>query len=119
MGIGGVRFRWWHVTYDLASVERDPVERGMRELVDVVPAQLLREKPTHARQSTKLWKLTRVPKGVWKPKCLAAFSKVALKESLAVKELPDKRLSTRHVRIVFDPATADRLEDPLLHLFFN
>ena len=54
VGLRRVRLRRWHVTDDLAAVEGDPVESGVRELVDVVPAQLLSEEVVHPRQTAQL-----------------------------------------------------------------
>ena len=63
----GVRFTRRHVAYDLATIQADPIERCVWEVVDVVPAQLLCEEACHTCQSAELWQLARVAEGVWQP----------------------------------------------------
>ena len=39
---------------DLTSIQSNPVEGGVRELVDVIPAELLSEESAHACLSAEL-----------------------------------------------------------------
>ena len=50
---------WRHVTENLRPVNAHPVERRMREGVDVVPAELLSEEVFHAGSPDELRKGTR------------------------------------------------------------
>lgn len=79
----------------LTVIKRDPIKRGVREVIDVVPAQFLRQEPCHARNPANLGELGRVAKGVWEPEGAASLAKSALKVALAVEELPDQRFSAR------------------------
>jgi len=106
------------MTEDLTAVEGDPVEGGMGKVVDVVPAQFLREESAHASQSTQLRELCRVPKGIRKPESCASLTEATLVISLSVQELSDKRLTTGHISVVLDPATSNRHECAFLDLAF-
>lgn len=116
---GSVRLGGRHVADDLAVVESDPVEGGVREGVDVVPAQLLGQEACHAGDAADLGQLSRVAERVWEPEGLAALPKLALKISLSIQELPDERLATGQVGIVFDPASSNGLEASLLDLLLD
>lgn len=55
--LGSVGFSRCHMTDDLTAIERDPVECGVWEVVDVVPAEFLGEESRHASESTNLREL--------------------------------------------------------------
>lgn len=100
----------------LAAVEGDPVEGGVGELVDVVPAELLRQEVVHARQATQLRQLRGIPESIRQPERLAPLAEVALEEALPVQELAHQRLTAGHVGVVLHPAAADRVEPAFLDL---
>ena len=100
---------------NLATIKGYPIERGVWEVINIVPAQLLGEKSTHPSQTTQLRELARVAKSVGQPKCFTAFTEMALEESLTIQELTNKALSARHVGIMLHPAASDRQEGS----FFN
>ena len=104
---------------DLTAVQSDPVECGVWEVVDVVPAELLSEEPRHASKTADLRKLCRVTERIREPEGSTSLSKTAFEVALSVHKLAHQRLSTWHVRIVLDPTTANGLESPLLDLAFN
>ena len=101
---------------DLASIECNPVKGGVREVVDVVPAELLSKESGHTGESADLRQLGRVTKGVRQPEGCAALAKTALKEALAKDELANQRLAAGHVGVMLDPATADREEGATFYL---
>lgn len=91
----------------------------MRELVDVVPAELLGEEARHAGQPTQLRELAGVSKGVGQPEGLTALPKVFLEKALAVHELTDKRLAAGQVSVVLNPAAANGVELAILDLLLD
>lgn len=119
VGVGRVRLARSHVAEDLTSVEGDPVESGVGEIIDVVPAQLLREESAHPSHSAKLRQLCGIPKGVWEPEGCAALSKMTLEEPLSIHKCPNERFTSGDVRVMLNPATADGVELPLLDFLFN
>ena len=93
--------------------------RDLRELIDVIPAQFLRHKSSHASQSAKLWQLSRVSKRVWKPKGIAPLPKSTLKISLPQDELSGKRFTRRHISVMLNPRTANVLESAVLNVILH
>lgn len=51
VSLSGIGLSRSHVAENLAAVEGDPVERGVWEIVDVVPAKLLCEESAHAGEA--------------------------------------------------------------------
>ena len=107
------------MAHHLASIECNPSECSVREVIDVVPAELLREETAHTSQPAYLRDLGRVTKSIRKPKGGAPLAKMALEEPLTIEKLSYQRLSTRHVCIMFNPTATNRLEMALLHPFLN
>jgi hypothetical protein len=107
------------VTKHLASVKRNPVKRCVGKFVYAVPAKFLCQESAHPREPTDLRQLARVAKRVWKPESRAPLTEMAFKEALTMDELPDQRLSTRHIGVMFHPATANWMEGALFHLRFH
>lgn len=64
IGFRGIGLTRSHMTDDLAPIQSYPVEGGMRESVDVVPAQLLGEESFHTGQPANLGQLGRVAKSI-------------------------------------------------------
>lgn len=117
--LGSICLGGCHMTNDLTAIKRDPIEGRMREVVDVVPAELLSEESRHTSQSANLRKLSRVAKRIRKPEGCASFTKSALEETLTIDELTDQRLSAGHVGIMLDPGSTYGLEGTLLDFALN
>ena len=98
------------VREDPRAVDAFPVEGVMRELVRLVPRDLLREEPPRARQRDELRQGGGVPERVGQPDLLGLDAELVGEEPLAIGELPRQRLAAGHVRVGLDPHTADRNE---------
>ncbi len=118
-GTGRVGLGGRHVAHNLRAIQGDPVEGGVGEVVDVVPAQLLGQEAVHASEAAELRDLGRVSERVRQPEGLGAGAKVALEEALAVEELADEGLAAGHVGVVLDPAASDGVEAALGHLHLD
>lgn len=108
-----------HVGEHLRSIETDPIEGRVGELVDRIPRKLLGEKVVGARQSTDLGQLTRVAKGIGENEGVGFVTKSALVVSLSVEELSTQSFTGGHVRVHFDPGSTKRLERSLGYLLLD
>ena len=96
----------------------------MREDVDLVPGDLLREEPLEAGPRHQLRQGRGVAEAVRQPDPAAADAELAGEEALPVDELADQRLPARHDGVALHPHAAQRQEaslgdgglDPLIHL---
>src|SRR5260221_13344794 len=113
------------MTQDLGTVDPDPVECRVRELVDIVPihahqplshashahvrspAELLCKKVFHTRSPHDLWERASKAKTIWQPPSATPHAEARLEVALAIDELPRERLAGRHVGVVFDPRTTN------------
>ena len=101
----------------LAAVQTDPVECRVREVVDVVPAQLLRKEACHAGETADLWQLAGVAESIRQPEGVAALAKMRFEEPLAIDELANQGFTGRHIRIVFNPSTTNEVEFSFQNFF--
>ncbi len=105
-------------------VDALPPERVVREDVDLVPGDLLREEPVEPRAADELRQGRRVAERVGQPHPVRTQAELPLEEPLRLRELARQRLTRRHHRVGLDPHAAQRQEpalghgllDPLPHL---
>ena len=87
-----------------------PPEGVVRELVGLVPGDLLGEEPARTRRRDDLRQRAAVAERVGQPDLLGLDAELLKEEPLAVHELAGHRLAARHVRVRLDPHAADRHE---------
>ncbi len=91
------------------TVESLPLERAVRELVGLVPAQLLRNEAVAPAGAENLGQRRRVAEHIGKPCLLAAHSEPRLEVALAVHKLAHQAFAAGQVHVGLDPHATDRL----------
>ncbi|ORT58383.1 hypothetical protein BKD26_19095 [Streptomyces sp. CB03238] len=114
-----VRVDGREVREDAGAVDALPPERVVRHPVRLVPRQLLREEPPHARQFRQLRERRRVAEGVRQPDFLRLHLQLLGEEPLAVHQLPRQRLTARHIGVRLHPHGADRHPCAVLDRLFD
>lgn len=97
------------MAHDLGSVLALPPEARQRELVELVPRDLLREKVVATGEARELRDLGIVPERVGEPERAAVRTEPRLEVPLTEQELANERFSRGEKLIRFDPhATCKR-----------
>ena len=122
-----------HVAQDLGTIDPNPVEGRVWELVHIVPidarqlsltsyiylhlpAELLGKEVLHTPSAEDLWERTGKAETIREPPNATPLAEARLEVALTVDELPCERLAGRHVSVVLDPRATDWIEFPLEHL---
>ena len=98
-----------HMLFLLTNVQQNKFLHGV-ESPRNIQRKFLREETIHSSESDELRKCTGQTKTVRQPRGLATDSKPALEEPLTEDELTSETFAGRHVCVVLDPGTADRME---------
>ena len=104
---------------DAGAVYALPLEQVVREVVGLVPVELVGEKAREPRAAQELREAGRVAEGVGEPGDRAAAAEGVLEVSLAVEELAHEGLAGGDLAVRLDPRASHRLppalRDPLLY----
>jgi hypothetical protein len=93
------------VANDLSSILTLPPETSQREIVELIPRDLLREKVIATRQPRELRDLGVVSERVGEPESAAIGTESRLEVALTEEELSNERFSRREKLVRFDPHT--------------
>ena len=98
------------MTQNLRAVNPYPVERRVRENVDIVPAELLREEVIHARAADDLRQRAGETETIREPCDGAPLPEAGLEISLSEGKLARQCLTRWHIGIILYPRPADRVK---------
>eukprot|EP00162_Nutomonas_longa_P013320 comp21514_c0_seq1/m.46984 comp21514_c0_seq1/g.46984 ORF comp21514_c0_seq1/g.46984 comp21514_c0_seq1/m.46984 type:complete len:443 (+) comp21514_c0_seq1:1574-2902(+) len=98
------------------AIESFPEECVVRHLVELIPAQLLREKVLDSGTRADLRELRGISKRVRQPESVRVAAKVGHEEALSQQELAHKTLATGDVAVHLDPGAANGHKATETHL---